>query len=133
MDAGNGGGECVGGVIRTRDFGKTQQDADRLLHLFLVGAGNAYNRLLDAVGRVFAERDAALGQGKGQNPARFGDPHGARDVPGKKEGFHAGFVGMVGSDYPGYFVVDGEEALRMRQGRTCFNVPVGNMDKAAFS
>ena len=70
--------ERVGGVVRRRELGEPEDHLHHPLHLRLVGAAVAADRLLDAGGRVLAAVDSRVGGRDEHGAARL--PDGERDA-----------------------------------------------------
>ena len=127
MNAGNRGGKRVRGVVRLRNCGKPEEEANRFLHLCLVGPGDADDGLLDAVRRIFGKRYAFEGQRERDDAPGFCDAHGARDVFRKIEGFHARKIRRIEFEHCIEFGEYLEQPVLVSRFRTGFYNAVGEI------
>ena len=81
----DGDGQRVGGVVRRRQRGQSEQQLHHLLHLVLLGAAVTDHGALDLGGRVFDDRHAGLHRGQHRHAARMTKLQRAADVHGVEQ------------------------------------------------
>ena len=119
MGVGYGDGEGVGG-IGGELAGAGEEDADHGLNLRFFGVAVAGDGLFDAVGRIFGDREAVLGEGEDGAAARLAEQEGGAGVFMDESFFDRGFVWIVGFDEVGDAFGQREKSRGHRQigGRT---------------
>ena len=111
MELADGDAEGVGGVVGFWDGVEVEEYFDHLLYLFFVGFAVAGDGGFHFSGGEFADGEAGLGGGEGDDAAGLGYGDASGDVFGEEEFFDCDGLGGVDFDEVYDFVVDGLEAL----------------------
>lgn len=93
---GNGGGECIGGVIWLWLFLEAEVEAHHFLHLGFAGGAVAGKRFLDFVWGVFVDFEVILLGDKKDDAAGLGDHDAGGNVFAKEELFYGDDVWLGG-------------------------------------